>query len=264
MLRSELAKQLLRTRTLVALFIAAVVPIAFGLATSGDAGGRNGTQSGFYGAAPFSALNHVAASLQFTAPLLLALVVALIGSALGAADRAWGTLRYLYVEPVSQRRLLTGKCLALAISSVLVTACVAIAAFLVGLVVFGWHPFHRLGASSLSAATAAARLAGAAAYISVCMFSVGTIALALGLILPGPAEALGVSVAFVVVSNILDGQPSLRILDDILPTHYWHRWTHLLEGGSSGLPLGISVQLLAAAVALAGGWFVLRRRDPAA
>lgn len=201
MLRAELTKQLFRTRTLMALAAAAAVPIAFGLSTASQAGGRNGTQSGFYGAAPFSALNHVAASLEFMAPLFLALVVALLGSALGAADRDWGTLRYLYVEPVSRRRLITGKFSALAICCVVVSACVVIAALLVGLVVFGWHPFHRLGEASLSAGAAASRLVEAVAYVSLCLLSIGRLALALGLILPGPAEALGASIAFVVVAR---------------------------------------------------------------
>ena len=38
------------------------------------------------------------ASLDFTAPLLLPLAVALLASAVGSTDRAWGTLRYLYVH----------------------------------------------------------------------------------------------------------------------------------------------------------------------
>jgi len=263
-LRAELIKQLLRVRSLVALAALAAVPIAFGLATASEAAGRNGTQQGLYGAAPFSALNHVAASLQFTAPLLLALVVALLGSALGAADREWGTLRYLYVQPTSRLRLVAGKCSALVACCLLATACVLVAGLLTGAVVFGWHPFHRLGAASLSSGSAAARLLEAGAYVSVCMVSVGTIALALGLVLPGAAEALGVTVAFVVVSDIVDGQPSLHGLASALPVHYWQRWTHLLQGGSAGLVGGLAVQAGAIAVALAAGWAVLVRRDPAA
>jgi len=101
--------------------------VAAGLGTASHAGGPNGAQGGLYGASPFSALNHAAASLQFVAPLLLALVVALFGSALGAADREWGTLRYLYVQPVSPRRLILGKwsglsvCAALAVSLILIS-----------------------------------------------------------------------------------------------------------------------------------------------
>jgi ABC-2 type transport system permease protein len=264
MLRVELVKQLLRVRSLVALMALAVVPLIAGLATASDAGGRNGTQGGMYGAAPFSALNHVAASLEFMAPLLLAVVVALLGSALGAADREWGTLRYLYVRPVSRLRLMAGKWTALAVCCLLATACVVGAALLTGLVIFGWHPFHRLGTSSLPATTAALRVLEAGGYVTVCMLSIGTIAFVLGLVLPGPAEALGVSVAFVVVANIIDGQASLSGVTSVLPVHYWQRWTHLLDGGSAGLATGLAMQLAAMVVVLAAGCAVLARRDPAA
>lgn len=152
MLRVELIKQLVRIRSLIALAALAAVPVAAGLGTASRAGGRDGSQGGLYGASPFSALNHAAASLQFVAPLLLALVVSLFGSALGAADRGWGT-----------------------------------------------HPFHRIGAAPLSTASAAVRLLAGAGYVTVCVLSVGAIALCLGTLLPGPGEALGASVAFVVV-----------------------------------------------------------------
>jgi hypothetical protein len=264
MLRVELVKQLLRMRSLIALAGLAAVPIVAGLATVSEAGGRNGREAGLYGAAPFSALNHVAASLQFMAPLLLALVVALFGSALGAADREWGTLRYLYVQPVSRFRLVIGKWAALAICCLLATACVIAAALVTGLVIFGWHPFHRLGTSSLSPVTAAVRTLETGGYITVCMLSIGTIAFVLGLLLPRSAEALGVSIAFVVISNILDGQPSVRGIVSMLPIHYWQRWTQLFEGGSAGLAAGMAVQLLAIATVLAAGCALLARRDPAA
>ena len=105
-----------------------------GIATASHAGSRSRTQGGLYGAAPFSALNHAAASLAFCAPLLLALVAALFGSALGAADRAWGTLRYLYVQPVTPRRLITGKFSALTVCTALATASILLSGLLVGLV----------------------------------------------------------------------------------------------------------------------------------
>lgn len=264
MLRSELVKQLLRARTLVALAALAAVPVIAALATASDAGHRNGTQTGLFGAASFSALNHAAASLEFTAPLLLALVVALLGSALGAADRSWGTLRYLYVQPVSRARLLAGKWLALAVCCALATTCVLLAAVLAGVAVFGWHPFHRLGEPTLSATAATARVLLAGGYVTACMLTIGTLALALGLLLPGPAEALGASVALIVVANILDGQPSLRLLTAVLPVHYWQRWTHLLDGTHAGLPTGLAVQAAAVLVAIAVAWSVLALRDPAA
>jgi ABC-2 type transport system permease protein len=99
----------LRARTLIALAGLAAVPVIAGMATASHAGHRDGNQGGLFGAATYSALNHTMASLDFTAPLLLPLAVALLASAGGSADRAWGTLRYLYVQPVNRSRLLAGK-----------------------------------------------------------------------------------------------------------------------------------------------------------
>lgn len=261
MTRVELVKQLVRVRSLLALAALAAVPVIYALTTTTKAGHRNGSQTGLYGAAPFSALNLAAAGLQFTAPLLLALVIALLGSALGAADRQWGTLRYLYVQPVSRARLLAGKCSALVVCCALATAVVLLAATLVGLIIFGWHPFHRLDAPTVPTATALLRLLEAGGYVVACMLSVGTVALALGLLLPGPAEALGASVALVVVTTILDDQTSI---DVAFPVHYWQRWTSLLNDTSAGLGTGLAVQAATTVLALALAWTVLIRRDPAA
>jgi hypothetical protein len=132
--------------------------------------------------------------------------------------------------------------------------------------VFGWHPFHRLGGASLSSVSAAARLLAAGGYVTVYMLSIGTIALALGFALPGPAEALGASVALVVTANILDGQAWLHGLAAMLPVHYRLRWTELLDTGTStaGLVAGTAVQAAVVAIALGVACAVLTRRDPAA
>jgi hypothetical protein len=96
MLRVELATQLMRVRTLIALAFLAAVPVMAGLSFASDAGHRNGTQGGLFGASPYSALNHTMASLEFIGPLLLPIVVALLATAIASADRDWGVLRYLY------------------------------------------------------------------------------------------------------------------------------------------------------------------------
>jgi ABC-2 type transport system permease protein len=264
MLRVELVKHLLRWRSLVIVAALAAVPLIAGLATASEAGKANGRQGGLYGAAPFSALNHAAATLAFTAPVLLAVVVALLGSVLGAADRDWGTLRYLYVQPVSRLRLVTGKWTALAVCCLLVTASLLVAAVLIGLAFFGWHPFHLIGAPSLPAAAAAGRLLEAAGYVTACMLSIGSVALALGLVLPRAAEALAVSVALVVVATGLDGQPFMHGWSAVLPVHYWQRWTQLLTSSHSSLLNGLAVQAATVVIAMAAAGAILARRDPAA
>lgn len=264
MLRVELTTQIARLRTLVAVICLAAIPVLAGFTTASHAGHRNGRNSGLFGAATYSALNHTAASLQFIAPLLLPLVVTLLATAIGSADRDWGILRYLYIQPVSRTRLLTGKLAAVTIATITATAAVLVAGLLSGIALFGWHSFHILDAPALSTGDAAARLLAATGYTILCMLSIAAIAFALGIALPRGAEALGIAIAFVILASILDGQPHLHGVAVILPTHYWQNWTHLLDGTRSNLVNGIIDQLATIAVATAAAVLVLRRRDPAA
>ncbi len=205
------------------------------------------------------------ASLMFIAPLLLPLVVALLASAIGSADRDWGTLRYLYVAPVSRTRLLAGKLGAAAVVTVAATMCVLLAGLLIGLALFGWHPFHIIDAPNLSAGHAIARGLEASGYTLLCMLSVAAIAFTLGLLLPRGAEALGAAVAFVVLASILNDQSALHALAVLLPVHYWQNWIHLFDSaGTAQLGTGILSQVATIAVATGLAGLVLLRRDPAA
>src|SRR5690242_8533810 len=150
MLRVELRTQILRLRTLIALGCVAAVPVAAGLATATSAGHRYNNQDGLFGASTYSALNHAMASLQFTGPLLLPIVVATLAAAIASADRDWGILRYLYVAPVTRTRLLAAKLAAVAIATAAALLCVLAAGLVAGLVIFGWHPFHVIGAPDLT------------------------------------------------------------------------------------------------------------------
>lgn len=227
-----------------------------GVTEASKAGGRGGP-------ATYSALNFAEGGLNFMVPLLFGLVVAVFGATLGGADREWGTLRYRYVQPVSRGRLMTGKWWALVIYSALAMASFLAVALLTGLTIFGWHPYHRSGSSDLSAASATWAMLGAAGYVTICLLSIGSIALALGLLLPRSVEALGITVAFLIGSAVLDNVSAVHDIVVILPVHYWMRWTQLFGGGGQLLP-GLAVQVAAIAVALATAWLLLARRDPAA
>lgn len=265
MLRVELTTQLMRVRTLIALACLAAVPVMAGLSFASSAGHRNGTQRGLFGASPYSALNHTMASLEFIGPLLLPIIVALLAAAIASSDRDWGVLRYLYVAPVTRNRLLAAKLAAVAISTTVAVTCVLTAGFLTGLAIFGWHPFHIIGAPNLTSGDAITRVLAASGYTLLCMLSMAAIAFTLGLLLPRGAEAVATAVAFVVAASILNGQSALQTVAIVLPVHYWQNWVGLFEADrATRLGTGILVQVatvvLCVAVCLAG----LRRRDPAA
>jgi ABC-2 type transport system permease protein len=264
-LRFELTTQLLRLRTLIALACLAAVPVAAGASFAKYAGHRNGNQGGLFGASPYSAANHAMASLEFTAPLLLPIVVALLAAAIASADRDWGILRYLYVAPVTRSRLLTAKLGAAALATVIAVACVVLAGLAAGQVIFGWHPFHLIGAAPLGAGDAVARVLAATGYTSVCMLAMAAVAFTLGLLLPRGAEALAAAVAFVVVASILNGQSTLHAVTTALPVHYWQNWTGLFDpAGATDLALGVAVQVAWIAACVAACVGILHRRDPAA
>jgi ABC-2 type transport system permease protein len=261
MLQAELIIHLRRWRSIGAFAAAITVPVVAAVATSSGAGKRNGSEVGLYGTATFSALNHAAASLQFTAPLLLGIIVAMLGAAIGAADREWGYRRYLYVQPVSPRRLVTAKAAALATSCLITTLAVIGSGIASGVAAFGWHGFHRLDGPTLPPIEALLRLVEASGYVTLSLMFVASVAFTLAAILPGPAEALAVTTVFLVVSRIADGLPAFNAVNTWLPTHYSERWTELLTGNHHGLAVGAAIQTAGCFATLTIGYFAHQRNS---
>lgn len=168
------------------------------------------------------------------------------------------------MRPVSRARLVAGKWGAMVVCCALTVAIFLGVALLTGFVVFGWHPYHLSGSGDLSATAAVGGVLEAGGYVTVCLLSIGSISLALGLLLPRSAEALGISLAFLVGSAILDNVRSLYAIVAALPVHYWLRWTSLFHGGGGGLVLGLAMQSATVAVVMAAAYAILARRDPAA
>lgn len=250
MLYVELATQLRRVRSLILFGALVVLPVVAGVTEASKAGGRGGP-------ATYSALNFAEGGLNFTVPLLFGLVVAVFGAILGGADREWGTLRYRYVQPVSRGRLMTGKWWALVVCSALAMAAFLVVALLTGLIAFGWHPYHVSGSSDLSAASATWAILGSATYVTVCLLSVGSLALALGLLLPRSVEALGITIGFLIGSTVLDNVSAVHDIIMILPVHYWLRWTQLFGGDASQLLPGLAAQAATIAATLTAAYVLL-------
>ena len=108
-------------------------------------------------------------------------------------------------------------------------------------------PYYRSGSSDLSAASATWAILGAAGYVTLCLLSIGSIALALGLLLPRSVEALGITVAFLIGSAVLDNVSAVHDIIVILPVHYWVRWTQLFGGDGGQLLPGLAAQVADAA-----------------
>lgn len=264
-LRFELTTQLVRLRTLIALVGLAAIPVVAGLPLASSAGHRNGNQGGLFGASPYSAPNHMMASLEFIGPLLLPIVVSLLATAIASDDRDWGVLRYLYVAPITRTRLLTAKLGATTIATAITVVCVLAAGLVTGAILFGWHQFHIIGAANLATGNAITRILAAAGYTLLCMLAMAAIAFTLGLLLPRGAEALAAAIAFVVIASIISGPSALHTIAVALPVYYWQNWIGLFDPtGATSMGLGTVVQLATIALCMAASWAILYRRDPAA
>ena len=219
MLRVELTKAFRRLRTYVlgALLAAVgVLPVII-LATTSDASGgppflelvrRNGL---------FASLTAVALIQPFILPLGAGL---LAGEAI-AGEATAGTLRYLLVRPVGRVRLVLskyGSVLALLGGAVVWVLLIGMVS---GGIAYGYGPLPTLSGTTLSVGESALRIAFAAVYVVASAAGVAAIGLFFSTLTDSAPGATVATVAFVIVSQILDAIPSLRAIRPFLLTHDW-------------------------------------------
>jgi ABC-2 type transport system permease protein len=261
MLRVELAKAFHRLRTYVlAALLAAVgvLPVII-LATTSDASGgppflelvrRNGL---------FASLTAVALIQPFILPLGAGL---LAGEAVSGEATA-GTLRYLLVRPVGRFRLVLSKyasVMALLGGSVVWVLLVGMVS---GWLAYGFGPLPTLSGTTLSAGASAGRIALAAGYVTAGAAGVAAIGLFFSTITDSAPGATVATVALVIVSQILDAVPSLRVLRPYLLTHDWLAYVDLFRSpvGWEGMRHGLLVFAVYTGVFVGGALTVFTRKD---
>jgi ABC-2 type transport system permease protein len=261
MLLVELGKAFHRLRTyILGMLLAAVgvLPVII-LATTSDASGgppflelirRNGL---------FAALT----ALALIQPFILPLGAGLLAGETIAGEATSGTLRYLLVRPVGRVRLLLskyGSVMALlggAVVWVLVVGMVS------GGFTYGYGPLPTLSGTTLSAGASAARIALAAAYVVAGAAGVAAVGLFFSTLTDSAPGATVATVAFVIVSQILDAIPSLRVLRPFLLTHDWLAYVDLFRSPVAweGVGHGVVVFAVYTALFVGGALAVFTRRD---
>ncbi len=185
---------------------------------------------------------------SFMAPLLLAIFAILWGSDLIAGEEERRTMDMLLANPVSRRRVVLEKWLALVSGVVLLSAGLELALGLLG-------PAFRLhvGWAPLSAVVVGS---------SLFALAFGTLALAVGSVTGSRAIARGVSTALAVATYLLS--TLAQLVGWLRPVESASLWYHALgtDPLSSGFHFGhltVPVLAIAAFVGLAG--FGFERRD---
>src|SRR5438067_13580652 len=150
--RTEVAKQMRRPRTYVALGIAVLIPIILTIALKANPPTGGPGDQGLLELAPSSGILVAVAMLRFMSRFLLVLIAALFAGDAVAAEAAWGNLRYLLVRPVGRPRLLGAKLSVSALLAVTATVLIPLTGLVVGGIAFGWSgvtvPFSGLSQSA--------------------------------------------------------------------------------------------------------------------
>ena len=245
-LRVELARQLRRRRTVLALGLLVLLPFLLWLAFRIGRDDRNRAGGATLAdLATASGLNFVMFTLFSTVSFLLVVVVALFFGDTVASEASWSSLRYLLAAPVPRGRLLRQKAVVAALLSVCALVLLPAVAMAVGVVAYGAGDLVSPTGQSLAFLPAAGRLALVPAYLALQLAWIAGLALLLSVSTDAPLGAVGGAVMVSILSQILETINALGDLRDYLPTRFnsaWADllaspidWTQLASGAFSGL-----------------------------
>jgi ABC-2 type transport system permease protein len=226
LLRSELRFMIRRPRTLVALGVLAVAPIIAAVAMSvatetvedGD-GGR--------------ALESVSALVSgnglilpvFLLLLSLAMLLPMLGAMWSAdalaGESQTGALRGLLLAPVGRARLLAVKAFGVAVLSLIAVAIVAVVSVVAGLAILGGDGMLTMSGNVLPFGQSLGRVALLAALVTVQVWAVAAVALAISSATDHPLVVLASTLGGIIVFTILGNIPALDWLDPVLLTDAW-------------------------------------------
>jgi ABC-2 type transport system permease protein len=259
----ELARQLRRRRTQIALGLVVVLPgllwLAFDLSRPAPAQGSLSLVDLAKGGGP----NFTVFALFAASGFLLVVLVALFFGDTVASEASWSSLGYLLAAPVPRVRLLRQKAIVAAGLSVLAILLLPAVSLLVGALAYGAKDLVTPTGESLSFGLAAARIALAAGYLALHLSWVAGLALLLSVSTDAPLGAVGGAVLISILSQILDTITALEGLRDYLPTHYANAWSDLLasEIDWSDMTRGVLSGLSYCAVFTALAAYHLTRKD---
>lgn len=226
--RVELARQLRRRRTRLALGFLAVLPflvlLAFEIGDDGRRGGRTLADM-----ATASGLNFAVFTLFASTGFLLVVVVALFFGDTVASEASWSSLKYLLAAPVPRTRLLRQKAVVSALLSGFGLLLLSAVALGVGLVWFGSGDLISTTGEAVPFPAGVANLAVATGYLAVHLSWIAGLALFLSISTDAPLGAVGGAVVVSILSEILDQITALGDLRDYLPTHYSTAYSDLLS-----------------------------------
>ncbi|MBD3292884.1 MAG: ABC transporter permease subunit [Armatimonadia bacterium] len=205
------------------------------------------------------------AVMQVALTVLVPLLIAVVVGALVAGERQSGTLRMLLSRPVARWKVLLAKLATSAAFTVSLTLLLGLAGLGLGQIVFGWGDLVVLrgGLTIFEPQMGLVRLAQAYGLACVAMCSVAALALMLSTIFNNPMTAAGLTVAFLLVSQIVGVMPHFDSIQPHLLTTHLDIHREVLAADVDRAALLTSAQYLAGYIAAAStiALVVFDRRD---
>ena len=227
--RVELARQLRRRRTQLALGFMVALPVIIWIAfTVGSDSSSGGSRNSFVDLAKGGASNFALVALFFSVSFLLVVVVSLFFGDTVASEASWSSLRYLLAMPVPRGRLLRQKVIVAGLLSLVALILLPVTGWIVGALAYGTGPLSTPIGDQFDTGTGLLRLLLVTGYIAVQLTWVAGLAFLLSVSTDAPLGAVGGAVLLAILSQILDQITALGSLRNWLPTHYGLAWTGAL------------------------------------
>lgn len=205
------------------------------------------------------------AVMQVALKVLVPLLIAVVVGGLVAGERQSGTLRTLLSRPVARWKVLLAKLATSAAFTVTLTIFLGLAGLGLGQIVFGWGDLvvFRGGLTIFDPQMGLMRLLQAYGLACVAMCSVAAVALMLSTIFNNPMTAAGLTVAFLLVSQIVGVMPYFESIEPHLLTTHLDIHREVLAAEVERASLLTSAKYLAGYIVAAGiiALVVFERRD---
>lgn len=264
--RAELRWIFRRPRTLVVLGLLGIIPVVVGIALTVGRQTGNGPGNGgdaLLTSAAGNALVLPVAALALSLQLMLPLISAMSAADAVAGELAHGTLRGWLLAPVSRGRLLTVKALGVATFILASVALMAVVGLITGLVMNGTGGLFTVSGTTLSLPQAIGKIAIAVGWVTVQLWAIGAVALAISTCTEHPMLVVVSVLAGTIVFSVLLLLSAVNWLHPFLLPRSWDALLDVLRDPipSSGLAEGTVRALCYIVIGLSLAYARLITRD---
>lgn len=220
-----------RPRTLIGLGLLATIPVVIGIAVrlaGSPADGVDGEAPVFVTAAS-SALALPVGAITVALALLLPLSVAIVSADALAGEQAHGTLRGWLLAPVARGRLLAVKAFGVATVALTAVTLMAVTGLATGLIINGTEGLFTLSGTTIGFGEALGRVALTVGWVTVQLFAIGAVALAISAATEHPLVVVACILAGDIVFGVLQLLSAVDWLHPFLLTESWSAITDVLR-----------------------------------